>query len=98
MRERAKVGSARGTGRLAEVRPVGERFGRGSRWCALNDRTYRAGAHATDPWYFLRHYGRNWLVYNRFLIYWLTLQMGYIDRPVDWLQFMHLKSGPILTF
>ena len=22
-----------------------------------------------------------------FLIYWLTLQVGYIDRPVDWLQY-----------
>ena len=46
-----------------------------------------AGAHATDLWYFLRYSDRNGPVCNRFFIYWLTLQMGYIDRPVDWLQY-----------
>jgi hypothetical protein len=46
-----------------------------------------AGAHATDQWYFLRYSDRNGLICNRFFIYWLTLQIGYIDRPVDWLQY-----------
>ena len=35
-----------------------------------------------------------------FFIYWLALQMGYIDRPAQ-LSIgynMHLKSGPILIF
>jgi hypothetical protein len=55
----------------------------------VNEFPPRAGAQATDPWYFLRYSDR--IVTDssikRLFIFWMASQMGHIDRPIDGLQY-----------